>query len=127
MEAAPGAPNPYRAFLLPLAESLNSGHKSLEAPSGQSLPVECRTLAEVIVLEAIAQADLLKMRMHGNDYKVLLSTPAEALRRFRPATARYPVQPARLKRLVRHFQVARFRLGVLRHRHRLGLTVFAAA
>ena len=131
MESAPGIPSQYRPVISPLTSALNVGHKGLETPSGDKVAVNCVTLEGLLDATGFAQADLVKMNIHGNEYEVLLSASPGTLRKCRRIALQYHEVPASLKlgkqQLVSHLARAGLKLSLDVDTGRgAGLAVFAA-
>jgi FkbM family methyltransferase len=98
MDSAQGIPSQYRRVHSEDTGTLNTKHRGLAAlKNGPGVSVENRTLADVLELAAVDSADLMKMNIHGNEYAVLMNTPAEVLRRFNRIAVQYHELPLAAK------------------------------
>src|SRR5713226_8682165 len=94
MDSAPGIPSQYRRVHSDDTATLNTRHRGAAAlDNGPGVSVENRTLADVLELAAVDSADLMKMNIHGNEYAVLMKTPAGVLRRFNRIAVQYHELP----------------------------------
>jgi len=131
MDSAQGIPSQYRRVHSEETASLNTRHRGLAAlQKGPGVPVENKTLADVLEAAAVDNVDLLKMNIHGNEYAVLMKTPAEVLRRFRRIAVQYHELPLAAKmgkaQLFSNLGNSGFRLVSDRDTHRgSGLVVFS--
>ena len=74
---------------------MNISHRGVAAlEKAPGIPVENRTLTDVLELATVDKVDLMKMNIHGNEYAVLMKTPAGVLRRFKRIAVQYHELPA---------------------------------
>jgi len=95
MDSAEGIPSQYRRIRSEVTATLNAKHRggaALEELPG--VPVENRTLADILELAGADNVDLMKMNIHGSEYAVLMNTPARVLQRFRRIAVQYHELPA---------------------------------
>jgi FkbM family methyltransferase len=98
MDSAEGIPSQYRGVHSEVTATLNAKHKGGAALDGlPGVPVEKRTLADILELLELADADnvdLMKMNIDGSEYAILMNTPARVLQRFRRIAVQYHELPA---------------------------------
>jgi FkbM family methyltransferase len=132
MDSAEGIPSQYRRVRSEGTATLNKRHRgaaALEKLPGVS--VENNTLADVLELAAVDRVDMMKMNIHGNEYAVLMNTPAEVLHRFKRIAVQYHELPlaAKMGKAQLFFSLAKsgFRLVSDKDTHRgSGLAVLCA-
>jgi FkbM family methyltransferase len=98
MDAADGIPSQYRRIYHEATATLNTKHRgnaALDMTPG--VPVENRTLADILELANADNVDLMKMNIHGSEYPVLMNAPASVLLRFRRIALQYHELPASAK------------------------------
>jgi FkbM family methyltransferase len=132
MESSSAVPSQYRAVLSPLTNRLNAPHKRIAKPSEDGVRVQSQTPLHLLESQSIDRIDLVKMNIHGNEYKVLLLTPPSVLRRFGRVAVQYHEVPLEFnlgkEQLIEHMRRAGFDLVLDRDTLRgAGLAVFAAA
>ena len=116
MDAAAGIPSQYRRIYSPTATTLNARHRGASATSqnADGVPVHTKTLAEMLDSANVSSADLVKMNIHGSEYEVLMSTPANSLQRCKRIAVQYHELPAHLhlgkEELFEHLRHIGFRL-----------------
>jgi FkbM family methyltransferase len=95
MDSAEGIPSQYRRIHSEDTATLNISHRGVAAlEKAPGIPVENRTLTDVLELATVDKVDLMKMNIHGNEYAVLMKTPAGVLRRFKRIAVQYHELPA---------------------------------
>jgi FkbM family methyltransferase len=96
MDEAAGIPSQYRRIYSDTTKTLNLAHRGSAglAQSESGIPVRKVTMEEMLDEANIASADLVKMNIHGNEYEVLLSTPAAVLTRCTRIALQYHEMPA---------------------------------
>ena len=95
MDVSEGVPSQYRSVLSEVPQLLNREHKLYSRPDG-GVPVTTITLDELLSMHRLEHVDLVKMNIHGNEYEVLLSSPASVLRRFERIALQYHDVPENL-------------------------------
>jgi FkbM family methyltransferase len=95
MDSADGIPSQYRRIHSEATATLNVQHRGVAAlDESPGLPVENRTLADILELADADNVDLMKMNIHGSEYAVLMKTSDGVLRRFRRIAVQYHDLPA---------------------------------
>lgn len=96
MDVSEGIPSQYRSVVSDVPRQLNREHKLNAEPDG-GVPVTTTTLGNLLSMRDLAQVDLIKMNIHGNEYEVLLSSPAKVLRQFGRIALQYHEVPENLR------------------------------
>jgi len=98
MDSAEGIPSQYRRIYCEVTATLNVKHRGIAAlDKVPGVPVENRTLADILELANADNVDLMKMNIHGSEYAVLMKTPARVLQRFGRIAVQYHELPAAVK------------------------------
>lgn len=95
MDSAKGIPSQYRRIHSEETATLNAKHRGSAARDElPGVPVETRTLADILELATADNIDLMKMNIHGIEYAVLMKTAAGVLQRFKRIAVQYHELPA---------------------------------
>ena len=96
MDEADGIPSQYRRIYSEATRTLNAEHRGKAglAESTDGVAVRKITMAEMLDEAKVESADFMKMNIHGSEYEVLLSTPAQVLRRCARIAVQYHEMPA---------------------------------
>ena len=95
MDSAEGIPSPYRRIRSENTATLNTKHRGIAALDElPGVPVENRTLADILELTDADHIDLMKMNIHGYEYAVLMKTPGRVLQHFGRIAVLYHELPA---------------------------------
>lgn len=96
MDEADGIPSQYRRIYSEATTTLNAEHRGKAglAESAEGITVRKITVAEMFDEAKVEIVDFMKMNIHGSEYEVLLSTPAEVLRRCARIAVQYHEMPA---------------------------------
>jgi FkbM family methyltransferase len=96
MDEADDIPSQYRRIYSEATRTLNAEHRGKAglAQSTEGIAVRKITMAEVLDEAKVESADFVKMNIHGSEYEVLLSTPAQVLRRCARIAVQYHDMPA---------------------------------
>lgn len=95
MDAAEGIPSQYRRIHSEITATLNTKHRGVAALDDVAgVPVNSKTLADILDLANADNVDLMKMNIHGSEYAVLMNAPASVLQRFRRIAVQYHELPA---------------------------------
>jgi FkbM family methyltransferase len=98
MDSAEGIPSQYRRIHSEATALLNTKHRGMTAVENlPGIPVDTKTLAQILELGNVLDVDLMKMNIHGSEYAVLMNAPADVLRRFRRIAVQYHEMPAASK------------------------------
>lgn len=95
MDSADGIPSQYRRIHSPVTATLNAEHRGPAAarPERNGVTIRTETLDYVLDQGGVAEADLVKMNIHGSEYEVLLGTDANVLKRCRQIAVQYHNMP----------------------------------
>lgn len=117
MDSAEEIPAVYRRIQSEAAATLNlnQGHRRIDEKSANpGVPVQKRTLRDVLEAANVEHVDLMKMNIHGSEYEVLLGTPPSVMRHIRKIAVQYhegPPSSGMIKgRLFAHLGELGFRL-----------------
>jgi FkbM family methyltransferase len=96
MDEAGGIPSQYRRIYSEATKTLNAEHRGKAglAEGTQGVAIRKITMEEMLDEARIENADFMKMNIHGSEYEVLLSTPAQVLRRCARIAVQYHEMPA---------------------------------
>jgi FkbM family methyltransferase len=95
MDSARGIPSQYRRIHSSETATLNAEHRGYTGalPDEHGVPIQAETLGDVLDHSSVAQADLVKMNIHGSEYEVLLGTDENVLKRCRQIVVQYHDMP----------------------------------
>jgi FkbM family methyltransferase len=95
MDSAHGIPSQYRRIHSSETATLNAEHRGPAGalPDEHGVSIRAETLGYVLDNSSVAQADLVKMNIHGSEYEVLLGTDAGVLKRCRQIVVQYHDMP----------------------------------
>jgi len=94
MDSQEAIPSQYRRIHSEHTAALNPRHRGpAAAVSVPGVPVANRTLADILHLAQADNVDFMKMNIHGNEYAVLMKTPASVLRHFKRIACQYHQLP----------------------------------
>jgi FkbM family methyltransferase len=134
MDSAEVIPSQYRRIYSPETVTLNALHRRPAGakPDDTGVPVRTETLAHVLDGAGVTMVDLVKMNIHGSEYDVLMSTPANVLQRCRQIAVQYHELPAEMRlgkeQIFAHLTRLGFSLVADDDTHRgSGLAVFAGS
>jgi FkbM family methyltransferase len=95
MDSAEGIPSQYRRIASDATATLNARHRGLTAVKKMpGVPVDAKTLADVLQMANVENVDLLKMNIHGAEYRVLMSAPRSVLQHFKRIAVQHHELPA---------------------------------
>jgi FkbM family methyltransferase len=96
MDEVDGIPSQYRRIYSEATRTLNAEHRGTAglAESTDGIAVRKITMAEMFDEAKVESVDFIKMNIHGSEYEVLLSTPAQVLRRCARIAVQYHEMPA---------------------------------
>jgi FkbM family methyltransferase len=98
MDSVDSIPSQYRRIHCETTAALNLNHRGIAALNKASgVPVENRTLAEILKMANADNVDLMKMNIHGSEYAVLMNTPERVLQRLGRIAVQYHELPAAAK------------------------------
>jgi FkbM family methyltransferase len=95
MDSAEGIPSQYRRIASDATTMLNARHRGAAAlKKVAGVPVNTKTLADVLEMAHADTVDLMKMNIHGAEYGVLMNAPSSVLQHFRRIALQHHELPA---------------------------------
>jgi FkbM family methyltransferase len=95
MDSAEGIPSQYRRIASDATTTLNVRHRGAAAlKKVAGIPVNTKTLADVLEIAHADNVDLMKMNIHGAEYGVLMNAPSSVLQHFTRIAVQHHELPA---------------------------------